>query len=729
MATEVASLFATLRLDNSQFRNEMSRSQSGLRDLGTTMQSVGGQVAGIGAQMTAFSAPAALAAGAAVRSFMSFDATLTEISARTGTVGADLEMIGDTAKQMGADTVFSSQQVLDAFLDLTTSGASVAEAMETLDEVTDLAAAGNIELGQSADLVTDVMAMFQMELEDSRDVVDALVSAAGSSSANVDQLGDALTNVGPIAAQMGLDVEDTAAILALFAENGVKGSAAGTQLKSMLLNMTRNAEGVPNMWKSLNIELYDAEGNMRDVNTIFEEMNTVMADMPTEEQNAALQKLFGSYGIIGGQILTTSAGFEGMAETMRGQASAATVAEQQMASLSNRFASLMGSVETLGITLVDLVDEHLANLVQRGISAVNTMTAFADANPQLTTTLIAVGAALTLLGPALVSLGGAMMLAGVAVGGLTTAFTVLMGPVGLAMAAGVALTTAYVTNFGGMRDFVDGQVRPVLMGFFNLLGGVWERVRPALDSLAGWFTVGALPGIVGYLAGAVKQELQFFGNLVSGLWSLVQPGLTALAGWFTTTGLPSSMAFLTGTAMPALRTYANFLTGLWAVVQSSLSSLRNWFVVTGLPAAARYVRDTAMPILESFGNWLRNLWSNISGPLREWRDGIVSFFGEAIQKIEDFLNQWNIVSNATSGFQGLVGIGELVNSGQVTPGQVGGAIASEFRNSRVGGFLGGGNTSTTNSTENNTTINVTQQPGESGEQLADRIVNLQRSRG
>ena len=140
---------------------------------------------------------------------------------------------------MGRDTKFSASQAAQGMLELITSGSSAEEAIATIPQVLSLAAAAGLDLGHAADGVTDVMAQFGLGVEDAGTVVNAFTQAAGSSSATAADLIDAMKNGGAMASGFGLDVEQTAAAMAVLAENGLKGAEAGTALKSFFLNATR----------------------------------------------------------------------------------------------------------------------------------------------------------------------------------------------------------------------------------------------------------------------------------------------------------------------------------------------------------------------------------------------------------------------------------------------------------------------------------------------------------
>jgi TP901 family phage tail tape measure protein len=451
---------------------------SGMNKAASAVEKSGRRIRNVGAGMTAaITAPAIAGAAGALKAYTSFEDKMVEIQARTQATAEDMDKMRQMALKMGADTVFSATQSAEAFLELTSSGNSAHESMVALEHVLNLAAAGNLELGRSADGVTDVLKMFSLAIEDSEHVVNQLTKAAGSSSATVEQMLQGFENVGPVAAQMGMDVEQTAAALALFAENGIKGSEAGTSLRSMLLAMTRDTAKTKSAWNELGVSLYDAQGNMRDLDTVFKEINRAMESMSMEDQNRIARQLAGSYGILGFNSLRAANGISDMQAKMMGASDAATVADARMNTLSGKFISLMGSIETLGITLGGLSEGPLVGLLDMSIKIVNALTRFAENNPRIAQTVIILIAIAAALGPILMLVGQIMTVWPVLVAAFTAIgpiLAALTGPIGLLVAA-FALLFAYLVKFGPGVWQTFKQIGTIIqwleMKIINFVGG------------------------------------------------------------------------------------------------------------------------------------------------------------------------------------------------------------------------------------------------------------------
>jgi TP901 family phage tail tape measure protein len=469
---EVASLYGVLSLDD-RATGTLRAFDGGLAGLSGRLDGFGSRMQSFGSQLTLLPAPLIAGMGAGIRVASDFDSVMAEISARTGIVGADLQAISDFALQMGADTAFSAQQAADAFLQLLTSGQTAEEAFATLPAVLDAAAASGEDLGQTADVVTDIMAAFRLPVNRARYVVDQLARAAGASSADMASLGQGFSNVGGVAAQFNLDVEETAAVLAIFSENGIKGAEAGTQLRSMLTNMARDTESTMAAWASLGTSMFDAQGNMRPLADILDDITAGLEGMTDEERVRIIQDLAGSFGAMGLTALTSSIDMETMQSRMEGSTSAADVAQQMMNTFAGRVDALKGSVETLAITaLTPFMNDVLTPLATQLTDVVNGMTEWAAANPEATNTIFSLIGATALL-------GGGMFIAG-------TIVKIFAGAIGLVSGAVGFLTSAAFLPLAGILLVVGGLITAYTnnwLGFRGTIDSIGDTIRRAITTL------------------------------------------------------------------------------------------------------------------------------------------------------------------------------------------------------------------------------------------------------
>lgn len=675
-------------IDASGVGAAMSQAQGifsgGLVGIGDGIARVGQQMVGLGSQLTILTAPITAFGVAGVQTAADFESAMAEISARTGITGTDLERIKDLALQMGADTSFSAQQAAEAFLQLLASGQTAEEAIATLPAVLDAAAASGEDLGRTADVVTDIMAAFHLGAEDAEMVVDALARAAGASSADMASLGQGFANIGPIAAEFGLSVDETAAILAIFSENGIKGAEAGTQLRSMLRNMSSDTATVQGTWSRLGISMFTATGQMRPLNEVMADLSVAMAGMTDEERTRTLADLGGAYGQMGLSALTAGISMEEMQARMNESADAATVADARMDTFSGRMESLKGSVETLMIeALTPLMENVLQPLIERIIEVVNGITDWVRQNPELAGQIAMIAGALALAGPVLMAVGTVL-------GVIGSAIAFILSPIGLLIAGVVALGVAFATNFGGIRDLV----MPIIQQFITLIGGVWAAVQPGLQAIFNWFVTEGLPRIHSFLSEVVIPAVQRFLDLLLGLWTQIQPGLQAFFNWVVTDGLPTIANVWDTILRPAIETVIDILATIWEIIGPALADVFNWFMVHGLPAITDFINNIVIPIIQGLVDFLRGIWDMVRPQLNQLKGGMDNIFRfirdniiqpviNLIQGIIDKVNE--AVAAITGGLGSYGGVAEnagIIASSGASPGDlwnaIVGAVGSEF---------------------------------------------------
>lgn len=455
----------------------------GLSSIGTMVSDLGNQLNGLGGALAGISLPAGLMLGQGLAAAMDFDALMNQVRVFGQLSTDELKRVEAEMLRMGAETKFSSSDAAAAMLDLMKSGMDTEAALASLPAVLNLAAAGEMSLAQAAGITTSALAMYQLPASEAARVSDALARAANASRADVSDLGQALGNVGPIANQFGLSVEETAAILAVFAQNGISGAEAGTQLKSMLMHLSSDTPATTAAWKQLGVSLYDAQGNMRDMNTVIKELDAALDKLPVEEQNRLMADLGGSYGIMGLTALRASEGIDSMLTAMEEAPAAVTIAEEFMKSFKGTLESLMGSVETLQVVaLTPFMNNTLKPLAIQVTNVVNAVTAWMQANPALAEQIVQVVALIAISTPVLFGLGKVLT----AVGALITFFTTgILGPLLLVLAL---MYAAWSTNFLGVRDIVI----PVIT---DLIGWVTALAASIREFVADVQQVGILDAI------------------------------------------------------------------------------------------------------------------------------------------------------------------------------------------------------------------------------------------
>lgn len=603
------------------FRAIEREARSAFGGIGGSVQNLGNNIAGFGKDLAVWTAPLAVGLGKGIQTFSKFEDVLAEIKARTGATGEEMDAVKQKALDMGAATAFSAVDAGNAILQLLASGYDLDEAFAALPATLNAAAAGALDLGYTADVVTDALAMWNLGAEDADRVANTLAQGAAASSAEINDLAQGLSNVGPMAAEFGLSIEDTVAILAAFSERGIKGAEAGTQLRSMLTNMTRDTEKVTGTWKKLGISMYDAEGQVRPLEEVLSELQSAFVQMTDQERIETIKTLAGSYGQMGLSVLTSSDAMEQMNNLMIGQADAATVAAARMDTLSGRTESLWGSVETLMINgLEPLIENALKPFIEIATVAINKVNDWVLANPELTEQITQLMAGLVVAGPTLFIVGKAIALVGTAIG-------LLANPLAWAAVAIAGLALAYRENWLGIGDAVDKFVKwfttnaapvirdyilntlvPAIENLFEEIKEGWETAKPFLELLRVWFVEEALPAIRDWIVDTAIPTIEQFIEIIKDIWEEAKPMLQEFALWFLDSALPDIISFVTGTAIPTVQRFIEILKDIWEEVQPYLIAISDWFVTSALPGIVSFITGTVIPNIQSLINTLQDIW-------------------------------------------------------------------------------------------------------------------------
>ena len=236
---------------------------------------------------------------AAAKSGMQFDATMSEVSAISGATGQDFQDLRDKALEMGAKTKFSASEAAEAMTYMGMAGWNARQMLSGMPGVLDLAAASGEDLAGVADIVTDSLTGFKMTAADTGEFVDVLATAASKSNTNVSMLGESFKYVAPLAGTLGYSAQDTAVMLGLMANSGIKASQAGTTLRTAITNLASPTKEQAAEMERLGISLTDTNGQMLPMLDMVGNLRGAFSGMSEAEQSAAASTIFGKEAMSG----------------------------------------------------------------------------------------------------------------------------------------------------------------------------------------------------------------------------------------------------------------------------------------------------------------------------------------------------------------------------------------------------------------------------------------------
>lgn len=377
-----------------------------------------------------------LGVAAAARAYMSFEKAMSNVGAVADANATQMKALSEAALDAGAKTSFSATQAAEAEAELAKAGVSVTDILNGgLVGSMNLAAAGQIELGRSAEIAAQAMNIFKLSGGDVGHIADVLTAGANRSAAGVDDLGMALSQGGQVAQQMGLSLEDTVGGLAAFADRALKGSDAGTSLKTMLQRLAAPSGEARDTMRQLGISAFDASGQFVGLANFAGQLQSRMAGLSDEQRNAAMATIFGSDAVRSANVLYDlgAAGVEKYTAAVNDQGAAARMAKRQMDNLAGDVEQLRGSLETAFIKVGSGGNEGLRSLAQSATAAVN---AFNDLSPATQSNIVKLAA----------FSAGALILGGAVAKAITT-FTALRGAIAATgMSLDVVKTKAAATG-------------------------------------------------------------------------------------------------------------------------------------------------------------------------------------------------------------------------------------------------------------------------------------------
>lgn len=411
----------------------------GLKKGGSATKALGEGITDLGRSMTlGLTVPIVAAGGAATSVAASFDDAMSQVQGALGGASADMDGLRDLALQLGADTVFSATESAQAMVELAKGGLTEAQIKGgALAASMDLAAAGQLNLADAAATTVQMMGSFGLGAGDATRIANALAGAANASSADVSDLTQAMSQCSAQASLAGWSLEDTAAALALFADHGVKGSDAGTSLKTMLQRLAAPTDQAAEAIAAYGLNIRDSNGKMKDISGIADELTGKLGGLSDAERDAALQTIFGSDASRAAAILMQS-GSEGLAKYIAATndaTAAETMANAQKGELSWALENMGGAIESASIAFGTALAPAITAVA--GVIG-NVAEAFASLPAGVQTGIAVVLALVAALGPLLMVIGSVVA----ALPAISEGFAVLGGALAIPLAPAAAVVAA-----------------------------------------------------------------------------------------------------------------------------------------------------------------------------------------------------------------------------------------------------------------------------------------------
>jgi len=385
----VFELMAKISLDTSGYTGALSSASGATSGFGSTVGAVMGGVPVVVAKGAVAAGKAVIQFGAdAVRAGSAFDQAMSEVAATMGMTVEDLnddtseayqqfQTLRAFAMEQGATTKYSSEQAAQALNYMALAGYDVEKSMRMMPSVLALAAAGNIELAEASDMVTDASSAFGLTEEETVAMIDQMAKAASVTNTSVAQMGSAFLTVGATARTLRGGTQEAAEVLGILADNGIKGSEAGTALRNIMMKLANPTKNGAAALEDMGVAIFDDEGQMLSLVDIFSSLQTAMDGMSDAERMDILGDLFNRYDLSAANALigTHAERWEEVGEAVDDAAgSAQNMADVKMDNLAGDLQKFQSAFDNLKILLGEELTPGIRNIVQSGTDFVTFLT-------------------------------------------------------------------------------------------------------------------------------------------------------------------------------------------------------------------------------------------------------------------------------------------------------------------------------------------------------------------
>ena len=547
-----------------QYNNQLERERQALarvtqaRERYSRAQETAGKLKTGGALAIGAAAAGGYAAGRFLQPAIGFGKEMSRVQAltRIDKNSPQFKALREQALKLGSETQFTASDAASGQSFLAMAGFTPQAIQAALPGVLNMALAGGVELGETADIGSNILTQFNLTADQMDRVGDTLTAAFTRTNTDLRALGETMKYTGPVAAKLGISLEEAAAMAGMLANNGLRGSDAGTAMRASLSRLASPPKAAADALKELGVSVADARGKMRPMEDVLLDLYKATQKYGQVDQVSFFKDIAGEEAFVGLQTLVAAAGsgeLQKLTRELQGaRGEADRVAKVMADNLDGDLKNLDSAWEGLRIRISDLVDGPLRSVTQWLTRVLEKITSLAQAHPVLTRQLLIAG--------------GALLAMTATVGSLSLAIGVLAGPLAK-LRLGFSLLTGS-------------------MNAVRLLPALWGMVTGSVSLLGG--AIGALFSPVGLIVAALAGAAVL-------IWKYWDPIRAFFAGVFS-----GIMERLT----PLRETFERF-GPVFDAIGSGISQVFNWFKSLLSPMeSSKETLDKCTSAGEIFGNVL-----------------------------------------------------------------------------------------------------------------------------
>lgn len=514
MAVNMGTAIAYLELDTSKFSKGFVSAYNDLKVFGDKSATAEQKLNGLSSAFKTtggllsrnVTLPIVGVGAAAVKTATDFEAGMSEVKAISGTTGSEFDALRDKAIEMGAKTKFSASDSADAFKYMAMAGWDASAMMDGIAGVMDLAAASGEDLATTSDIVTDALTAFGLQASDSAHFADVLAQASSKSNTNVGLMGETFKYVAPVAGALGYSIEDTAVAIGLMANSGIKGSQAGTALRSTITRLAKPVGEAKDAVEELGISITNADGTMKPLSQTMVELREKFAGL-TEEQKAQYAAMLAGQEGMSGLLAIVNASDEDFQkltdEINNANGAAEDMASVMMDNTAGAIEQLKGALESAGILIGEKLTPYIRKLAEWITGLVEKFNSLSEEEQDQ---IVKFGLILAAIGPVLLIMSRLIGVVSGVMGAFTGLKGMLFGYDKIMKRGNLALgeTVEYVKHIPGLLETTG-------TSFMALIAPIAEVIA-----------------IVAFLVGAFvtlwKTNEEFRDNMV-GIWNSIKESI------------------------------------------------------------------------------------------------------------------------------------------------------------------------------------------------------------
>ena len=328
--------------------------ETGADKLSAGLQQTGREVSKLGKSFMPVSGAVGGALGVAAKTASDFESQMNRVKAISGATNGEFGKLRDTAIDLGAKSVFSASETAQGMENLASAGFNTNEIISATPGLLDLAASSGSDLATASDIAASAIRGFGLDAKDAGHVADVLATNASKTNAQVEDTGEALKYIAPVANAAGLSIEEVTAAIGIMANAGVKGSQAGTTLRGSLTRIMKPTKQVTEALSSLGVETYDSEGKMKPLTTIIGDLKKSMKGLTDEQKQQKLATIFGTESL-SGMMALVNAGPDELDKLTKAyedcDGSASKMADTMNSGTAGAVEQMKGALESMAINL------------------------------------------------------------------------------------------------------------------------------------------------------------------------------------------------------------------------------------------------------------------------------------------------------------------------------------------------------------------------------------------